>query len=71
MSDIPVVGTLDKILGALFGFLKGGILVFAVFLIYSVYNGMYLDLLWDKMPQVMQLIEQAKQYLEQLWSMAM
>lgn len=71
VSDIPVVGTLNKILGALFGFLKGGILVFAVFLVYSVYNGMYLDLLWDKMPQVMQLIEQAKQYLEQLWRMAM
>jgi uncharacterized membrane protein required for colicin V production len=71
ISDIPVVGSLNKILGGLFGFLKGGILVFIVFLIYSVYNGKYLDILWQEIPEVMSLIDMAKDYLQQLWTMVM
>lgn len=71
ISDIPVVGTINRLLGAAFGFLKGGILVFVVFLIYSIYNGMYLDLLWQRIPEVMTIVEQVKEYLQQLWSMAM
>jgi membrane protein required for colicin V production len=71
ISDIPVVGSLNKILGGLFGFLKGGMLVFIVFLIYSVYNGKYLDILWQEVPEVMTLIDMAKDYLQQLWTMVM
>jgi membrane protein required for colicin V production len=71
ISDIPVVGSINKILGGLFGFLKGGILVFIVFLIYSVYNGKYLDILWQEVPEVMTLIDMAKDYLQQLWTMVM
>ncbi|MDO4170380.1 MAG: CvpA family protein [Lachnospiraceae bacterium] len=67
ISDIPVVGTANRILGALFGLLKGGIAVGIFFLIYSVYNGMYLDILRTEMPGVMSIIEQVKDYLQQLW----
>lgn len=67
ISDIPVVGTINHILGALFGLLKGGIAVGIVFLIYSVYNGMYLDILWREMPGVMAIIEKVKDYLQELW----
>lgn len=67
ISDIPVVGTINKILGAVFGLLKGGIAVFLVFLVYSVYNGAYMDILWKEIPQVMTVVEVLKQYLQQLW----
>lgn len=68
ISNIPIIGTADKILGGLFGFLKGAIVVALAFLIYSVYNGTYVDILWKEIPQVMIFIEQMKEYLQQLWS---
>ncbi|MEE1313090.1 MAG: CvpA family protein [Lachnospiraceae bacterium] len=71
ISNIPVVGTINRILGAVFGFLKGGILVFAAFLVYAVYNGMYMDILWQKIPGVMEMIQQIIQYLKQLWMMVL
>jgi membrane protein required for colicin V production len=67
ISDIPVVGTLNKLLGGIFGFLKGAILVFVVFLIYSVYNGKYIDELWQQIPDVMSAVDWLKDYLQQLW----
>ena len=68
ISKIPIIGKVDKILGALLGFLKGGIAVVLVFLVYSVYSGAYVDILWREAPQVMTIVETVRSYLQQLWS---
>ena len=67
ISKVPVLGTTNKLLGALFGILKGGIIIFVAFLIYSIYNGSYTDLLWQEAPRLMELINQGIHYLQELW----
>lgn len=69
VSEIPVIGGVNRFLGGVFGCLKGLLLVGIILLVYSVYDGSYVGILREEFPRLMVFVDNLRQYLEQLWNM--
>lgn len=69
LDEVPVLGLANKILGALFGIVEGILVLAMVAFVYAVYSGMYLDLIYDKIPQLEWLVEMFMLYAKSVWHM--
>ncbi len=69
IGDIPVIGELDRILGAVFGILKGLLVFVLAFLAYAIYSGFYLDVIYSQFPQLKMIVDVVTEYVRNIWYM--
>ena len=67
IDDVPVLSTVNRILGALFGILKGLLVIVLLAFAFAVYSGMYLDWIYDKYPQLMVVVDTLQAFLREMW----